>query len=113
MLFTHKDMKKTKNIYVIELDESVKTNKKFAKANPNPDPALPCLYVGRTGRTPKERFQNHKDGYKSSGIVKRFGIKLRPDLYEHLNPMTFEEVEKMEETHAEALRAEGYPVWQK
>ena len=32
MLFTYKDMKKTKNIYVIELDESVKTNKKFAKA---------------------------------------------------------------------------------
>ena len=106
-------MKKTKNIYVIELDESVKANKRFAKANPNPDPALPCLYVGRTGRSPEERLQNHKDGYKSSSIVKRFGIKLRPELYEHLNPMTFEEVQIVEKTHAEALRAQGYSVWQK
>ena len=46
-------------------------------------------------------------------MVEHFGIKLRPELYEHLNPMTSEEVELMEETHAEKLRAQGYAVWQK
>ena len=106
-------MKKNKNVYVVELDESVKANKKFMKANVGYDPALPGLYVGRTGHTPEKRFQEHKEGHKSSGFVKRFGIKLRPDLYENLNPMTFDEVEIMERTHAEALRAQGYPVWQK
>ena len=106
-------MKKNKNVYVVELDESVKANKKFMKANVGYDPALPGLYVGRTGFTPEKRFQKHKEGHKSSGFVKRFGIKLRPDLYENLNPMTFDEVEIMERTHAEALRAQGYPVWQK
>ena len=105
-------MRKNKNIYVIELDESVRTNKKFAKANPNPDLSLPCLYVGRTGKTPAERFLNHKKGYKSSRIVNRFGIKLRPELYEHLNPMSSDEVEIMEVKHAETLRAQGYAVWQ-
>lgn len=25
-------------------------------------PTLPCLYAVKTGRTPEERFENHKDG---------------------------------------------------
>ena len=106
-------MKKNKNIYVVELDEAVRTKKKFTEANPTPNPALPCLYVGRTGLTPVERFEKHKAGHKSSRMVKHFGIKLKPELYEHLNPMTAEEVELMEETHAKKLRAQGYAVWQK
>ena len=106
-------MEKTKNIYVVELDEAVRTKKKFTEANPNPNPALPCLYVGRTGLTPVERFEKHKAGHKSSRMVKHFGIKLRPELYEHLNPMTAEEVVLMEETHAKKLRSQGYAVWQK
>ena len=89
-LFTNKAMKKNKNVYVVELDESVKANKKFMKANVGHDPTLPGLYVGRTGLPPEKRFQKHKEGHKSSGIVKRFGIKLLQDLYEPLNPMTFE-----------------------
>ena len=106
-------MKKTKNIYVVELDESVRADKKFAKANPNPDLSMPCLYVGRTGKTPEERFENHKKGYKSSRFVRRYGIKLLPKLYEHLNPMTSDEVEIMEVKHAKNLKEQGYAVWQK
>ena len=106
-------MKKNKYIYVVELEQSVRENRKFAKANPNANPTLPCLYVGRTGKSPVQRFEDHKKGHKSSSIMKRYGIKLLPDLYQHLNPMSYEEVQLMEAQHAEALRSQGYAVWQK
>ena len=43
-------------------------------------------YVGMTGLTPEARFANHKAGVKAAGVVKRFGVRLVPRLYEHLNP---------------------------
>src|ERR1700754_4346567 len=45
------------------------------------------LYVGQTSRDPDLRFDQHKAGYKASGAAKRFGVRLLPDLVEHLNPM--------------------------
>jgi hypothetical protein len=68
-------------------------------------------YVGMTGLTPEQRFENHKRGYKSAGIVKRFGERLVPKLYAHLNPMTFEEAARMEQQLADELRARGYQVF--
>jgi hypothetical protein len=64
-----------------------------------------------TGLTPEQRFENHKRGYKSAGIVKRFGERLVPKLYAHLNPMTFEEAARMEQQLADELRARGYQVF--
>src|SRR6476619_566730 len=45
------------------------------------------LYVGQTSRDPDWRFDQHKAGYKASGAVRRFGVRLLPELFEHLNPM--------------------------
>jgi hypothetical protein len=64
-----------------------------------------------TGLTPEERFQNHKNGHKSVGIVTRCGVRLVPKLYAHLNPMTFDAAVKMEAQLAEELRARGYLVY--
>jgi hypothetical protein len=38
----------------------------------------------------QERFENHKNGYKSAWVVKKYGVRLMPELYGHLNPMPFE-----------------------
>ena len=46
-------------------------------------------YVGMTGLSPEERFENHKKGYKSARVVTRCGERLVPRLYQHLNPMPF------------------------
>jgi len=43
------------------------------------------LYVGQTGLTPEERFQNHRDGYRANRYVRRYGQLLAPGLYEHRN----------------------------
>jgi hypothetical protein len=37
-----------------------------------------------------------------------YGIRLLPELYEHLNPMPFEAAARMEQDLAEDLRRAGY-----
>ena len=49
-----------------------------------------------TGLPVEHRFENHKTGYKSAWTVKKHGIRLMPELYEHLNPMPFEAAAQME-----------------
>jgi predicted GIY-YIG superfamily endonuclease len=68
-------------------------------------------YVGMTGLTPEERFENHKNGKKAARVVLRHGERLVPKLYAHLNPMTFDEAAAMELQLAEELRARGYQVY--
>src|SRR5215472_1004519 len=38
-------------------------------------------YVGLTGLSPEQRFENHKNGIKSARIVRRHGERLVPRLY--------------------------------
>ena len=73
------------HVYVIELDRKVLKNWKFRRANPHHDPAKP----------------------------RRFGIRLRPDLYAGLNPLAYNEAQRMEVVLARELRNDGWAVWQK
>ena len=98
------------NAYVVLLDPAAGKLRKVRAANPNRDPKKPCVYVGMTGLTPEERFKNHKAGIKAASVVKRYGIRLMPELYEHLNPMPFEAAAQMEMDLAEDLRRAGYTV---
>ena len=86
----------THNVYVIELDPGVRSVRAFANANPDARPDLPCVYVGLTGLTPEERFAKHKAGTRSSRYVKRYGLRLLPELFSPLNPMTYEKASEME-----------------
>ena len=70
---------------------------------PGPGQRLPSL-------TPDERFANHKAGNKAASVVKRYGLRLLPEFYEHLNPMPFEAATQMEKDLAEDLRRAGYTV---
>jgi hypothetical protein len=63
-----------------------------------------------TGLTPEERFANHKAGIKVAWVVQRYGLRLLPELYAHLNPMPYEAAVKMEVDLAEDLRRAGYTV---
>jgi hypothetical protein len=64
-------------VYVIELGP---------EAGRRRDPRIPWVYVGSSARDPRIRFEQHRRGYRSSGLVKRFAVRLRPDLYEDLGP---------------------------
>ena len=41
------------------------------------------MYVGMTGLTPEERLANHQAGIKDASLVKRYGVRLLPELYAH------------------------------
>ena len=98
------------NVYVILLDNAVAKHPSVLRLNPNRQPWKPCVYVGMTGLPVNERFENHKNGYKSAWVVRKYGVRLMPELYKHLNPMPFEAAAQMEIELAEDLRAEGYTV---
>ena len=107
-------------VYVIELSKRVFTDSaKFRTANPQFIGVLECLYVGMTSKTPNERFEQHKTGYRnkkghkiSSNIVQKYGMYLRPSLYSHIAPTaTRSEALKMEEQLALKLRRQRYAVW--
>ena len=68
-------------------------------------------YVGMTGLSPEQRFDNHKRGIKAAGVVTRCGERLVPRLYAHLNPMPYAKALEMEGKLADSLRKRGYIVF--
>ena len=61
--------------------------------------------------SPEERFENHKKGIKAAAVVKKYGVRLVPTLYEHFNPMPYELAKEMEARLAEELRGRGFVVF--
>lgn len=72
------------------------------------------MYVGMTGLSPEERFEQHRSKHKKAARpCKKYGvIRLRPELYVHLNPMTYAHAQTTEIWLARHLREQGYGVWQ-
>jgi hypothetical protein len=98
------------NVYVILLKDAVAKHRSILRLNPERNPLKPCVYVGMTGIPVDHRFENHKNGYKSAWVVRKYGVRLMPELYEHLNPMPFDAAVQMETELAEDLRTAGYTV---
>lgn len=90
-------------VYVIELSDDV---------GPRCDSRKPCVYVGQSAVPPKERLQQHLDGYRASRYVRDFGIKLKPRLYRNYGPYpTRRESEAAEGRLARRLHRKGYRVF--
>jgi hypothetical protein len=98
------------HVYVILLGPAAARHPTVLRANPKRDARKPCVYVGMSGLPPEHRFENHKHGYKAAWIVEKYGERLMPELYEHLNPMPYEAALQMEMDLAEDLRREGFTV---
>lgn len=107
-------------VYVVELSRRVYSeNWRFRAANPQFNGVLQCLYVGMTSKSPRERFQQHKTGYRNrkghnlaSSLVQKYGMYLRPSLYNHIPPFASrEEALQMESQLALELRRKRYAVW--
>ena len=65
-----------------------------------------------TGLNPEERFRRHLAGIQASYYVKRYGLRLCPELYSEVNPMPHDLAKGMETWLCRYLRNEGYGVWQ-
>ena len=100
-----------RHIYIIELDPAVLKLKRFTKANPRYQAGMPIVYVGLTSREPEQRFEQHKQGFKSSKMVKRHGIKLIYTQCEVIESPAYDVALARESTKADELRARGWGVW--
>jgi hypothetical protein len=98
------------NVYVVLLDPAAGKVRRVRAENPDRDPAKPCVYVGMSGLSPEERFTNHKQGIKAAWVVRRYGVRLLPELYAYLNPMPYDAAARMEKDLADDLRRAGYTV---
>ena len=98
------------NVYVVLLSKAALKDRSILQRNLERDPAKPAVYVGMTGLPVDHRFENHKNGFKSARLVRKYGVRLLPEMYEHLNPMPYEHAAQMERDLADDLRAEGYAV---
>lgn len=76
----------------------------------NDDPKY--VYIGQSFHPPEIRWIQHKQGIRTAPSIKHCKIgKLRPELYEMLNPiMTQEESLKKEAWLADTLTGLGYKV---
>jgi hypothetical protein len=100
------------HVYVVELADKVWDAPRFRKANPQWTLGKPFVYVGMTGLDPDVRFDKHKAGIQSNSYVRRYGVRLLPQLYERYNPMTYDVARGVEVELGIALRKLGYGVWQ-
>lgn len=106
------DAPESSSVYVVRLDDAILKQRRFRAANPGYVKGAPCVYVGATGLLPRERFANHKSGHKANWYVQNYGEALLPELFEHLNPMTYQRALATEISVAQELRGEGFAVWQ-
>lgn len=101
---------RTRDLYVICLDDALLEVSKFRTKNASCQRGKPCAYVGESGLEPEIRFRRQKTGRNASGFPRRCSLHLLEDVYEHLNPVRATESEDRERRLAEALRREGWGV---
>ncbi|ATQ75400.1 hypothetical protein CR152_13380 [Massilia violaceinigra] len=100
------------SVYVIELSKDVLYEPRFKKSNPDYVTGKPCVYVGMTGLSPDLRFDKHKAGIQANKFVRKYGLRLLPELYAIYNPMPYAGAADMEVELGIGLREAGYGVWQ-
>jgi hypothetical protein len=102
-----------RNLYVVELNPKIFAwERRFLEANLHWIPGRYCVYVGMTGLTPEERFRKHLRGEHAAYYVRKYALRLLPELYQHFNPLPYQVAEQMEPELARQLRAAGLAVWQ-
>ncbi len=83
------------NIYLVLLDYS------DSRVDPH------GVYVGMSGYSPTQRFEQHKAGIRAAGSVLQRGVEVLTGPTLHLQCIARTEAVRIEEELAEALRAEG------
>lgn len=70
-----------------------------------------CVYVGQSVRSPRARFIQHLVGYRAARHVRKWGTRLRVDLYRDVPvSVSSEESEQREREKASQLADRGFDV---
>ena len=95
-------------VYVLLLNPEVVNVPQIKRRNPKRDPLKPCVYLGLTGLRVDRCFDYSRAA--NTWPSRKYGIRLMPELYEHLSPMPYEKALHTARKLATDLRAEGYTV---
>ena len=98
------------SVYVVLLDEYVGTLPQMRLRNPKRDPSKPFVYVGLTPLRVDRRFDYRRATNKAEWRLHKFGVRLMPELYKHLNPRTPERALRTARKLADDLRGKGFGV---
>ena len=98
------------SVYVVLLDNDIGTIPQMRRRNPKRNPAKPYVYVGLTSLPLNRRFNFLRATAKNEWRLHTFGIRLMPELYSSLPPMTFEQAVQTAKKLADDLRGKGFGV---
>jgi hypothetical protein len=98
------------SVYVVLLDEYIGTLPQMRRRNPKRGPSKPCVYVGLTPLPVNRRFDFRRAAPEHEWRPYKFGVRLMPELYDSLHPMTCKRALETAKKLAEDLRAKGFGV---
>jgi hypothetical protein len=98
------------SVYVVLLDEYVGTLPQMRRRNPKRDPSKPFVYVGLTSLPVDRRFDFRGATSEHEWRLYKFGVRLMPELYDSLPPMTCKRALQTAKKLADDLRAKGFGV---
>ena len=99
-------------LYAIRLRDDVLDKTAFREANPGYREPKPCYYIGTSRYRPKKRFKKHLQGEKSSKWLRQFGLYVAQSKCRVMWEIEHGDRAVQERRHAEALRGQGYGIWQ-
>ena len=80
------------------------------RRNPKRSRSKPVVYVGVTSLPVNRRFDFRRATPEHEWRLHKFGIRLMPELYDSLRPMTCKRALQTAKKLAEELRAKGFGV---
>ena len=102
----------TYHIYAIRLSDEVLKKPEFNRRNPHYEAGKPCYYIGSSIYPPRERFEKHMAGNRSSKWVRTFGLHPASKKCFVIETSDPEERYRREREYANELRLRGYGIWQ-
>ena len=98
------------SVFVVLLDEYVATLPQMRRRNSKRDPSKPYVYVGLTSLPLDRRFDFRRAAPWHEWRLHKFGVRLMPELYDSLHPMTCKQALQKAKELADDLRAKGFGV---
>lgn len=98
------------SVYVVLLDGHVATLPQMRRRNPIRDPSKPYIYIGLTSLPLNRRFDYRRATPEAEWRLHKFGVRLMPELYDFLHPMSSTRALQTAKKLADDLRAKGFGV---
>ena len=98
------------SIYVVLLDDYVGTLPQMRRRNPKRNLSKPCVFVGLTPLRVDRRFDFRRATPEHEWRLHKFGVRLMPELYDSLHPMTCKQALQAAKELADYLKAKGFGV---